>query len=51
MNEEHFLEFDEYLQGEMNVEDKLAFEQQLKDQPDLAMAFETYKELASSFGK
>ncbi|TRX33457.1 tetratricopeptide repeat protein [Flavobacterium sp. ZT3R18] len=45
MNEEHFLEFDEYLQGEMAVEDKLAFEQQLRDQPDLAMAFETYKEL------
>jgi hypothetical protein len=45
MNEEHFLEFDEYLQGEMSVADKLAFEKQLKDQPDLAMAFETYKEL------
>ena len=45
MNEEHFLEFDEYLQGEMTVEDQLAFEQQLKEQPDLAMAFETYKEL------
>lgn len=45
MNEEHFLEFDEYLQGEMTVEDQLAFEQQLKDQPDLAMAFETYKEM------
>jgi hypothetical protein len=45
MNEEHFLEFDEYLQGEMAVEDKLAFEEQLADQPDLAMAFETYKEL------
>jgi hypothetical protein len=45
MNEENFLEFDEYLQGEMSVADKLAFEKQLKDQPDLAMAFETYKEL------
>jgi len=45
MNEEHFLEFDEHLQGEMAVADKLAFEQQLKDQPELAMAFETYKEL------
>jgi hypothetical protein len=45
MNEEHFLEFDEYLQGEMTVEDKLVFEQQLKDQADLAMAFETYKGL------
>lgn len=45
MNEEHFLEFDEYLQGEMAVVDRLAFEQQLKDQPELAMAFETYKEL------
>jgi hypothetical protein len=55
MNEEHFLEFDEYLQGEMAVADKLAFEQQLKDQPDLAMAFETYKELhlhlGNKFGK
>jgi TolA-binding protein len=47
MNEEHFLEFDEYLQGEMAVSDQLTFEQQLKDQPDLAMAFETYKELHS----
>jgi tetratricopeptide (TPR) repeat protein len=45
MNEEHFLEFDEYLQGEMSVADKLVFEQQLKDQPDLAMAFKTYKGL------
>lgn len=45
MNEDHFLEFDEYIQGEMNATDKLTFEQQLKDQPDLAMAFETYKEL------
>ncbi|WP_281323626.1 tetratricopeptide repeat protein [Flavobacterium sp. IMCC34518] len=45
MNEEHFLEFDEYLQGEMTIEEKMAFEQQLKDHPDLAMAFETYKEL------
>jgi hypothetical protein len=45
MNEDHFLEFDEYIQGEMNAADKLTFEQQLKDQPDLAIAFETYKEL------
>jgi tetratricopeptide (TPR) repeat protein len=45
MNEEHFLEFDEYLQGEMTVEEKLVFEQQLRDQPDLASAFETYKGL------
>jgi tetratricopeptide (TPR) repeat protein len=45
MNEEHFLEFDEYLQGEMTIEEKLAFEEQLKEQPDLAMAFETFKEL------
>jgi tetratricopeptide (TPR) repeat protein len=45
MNEEHFLEFDEYLQGEMNADEQLAFEQQLKEQPDLAMTFDTYKEL------
>ncbi|PJJ09799.1 tetratricopeptide repeat protein [Flavobacterium sp. 1] len=45
MNEDHFLEFDEYIQGEMSTADTLAFEQQLKDQPELAMAFETYKEL------
>jgi hypothetical protein len=45
MNEEHFLEFDEYIQGEMSVADKLAFEQQLKEQSELAIAFETYKEL------
>ncbi|WP_281227069.1 tetratricopeptide repeat protein [Flavobacterium aquiphilum] len=45
MNEEHFLEFDEYLQGEMNAGDKLAFEQRLKEEPELKMAFETYREL------
>lgn len=45
MNEEHFLQFDEYLLGEMTVEDKLAFELQLKHRPDLAMAFEIYTEL------
>lgn len=55
MNEEHFLEFDEYLQGEMPDADKLAFEEQLKQEPELAMAFETYKELhlhlENKFGK
>jgi len=55
MNEEHFLEFEEYLKGEMTIEDKLAFEQQLKDQPDMAMAFATYKDLhlhlENKFGK
>jgi tetratricopeptide (TPR) repeat protein len=50
MNEEHFLEFDKYLQGELTVEDQLVFEQQLKDQPALAMAFETYKELYLHLG-
>lgn len=45
MNEDHFLEFDEYIQGDMSSADTLVFEQQLKDQPELAMAFETYKEL------
>lgn len=55
MNEDHFLEFDEYIQGEMPVADKLAFEQQLKEQLELAMAFETYQglhlHLENKFGK
>lgn len=45
MNEENFLKFDEYLQGEMSDGDKLAFENQLKADAEFALAFETYKEL------
>ncbi|CAN1572757.1 hypothetical protein MCETHM1_03376 [Flavobacteriaceae bacterium] len=45
MNEEHFLAFDQYLQGEMTDEDKLIFEEQLKSDPEMASAFETFKDL------
>lgn len=47
MNEEHFLAFDEYLRGEMSDEDKLVFENQLKEDAEFASAFETFKELNS----
>ena len=45
MNEEHFLTFDQYLQGEMTDEDQLIFEEQLKSDPEMASAFETFKDL------
>jgi hypothetical protein len=45
MNEEHFLAFDQYLQGEMTDEDKLIFEEQMKSDPEMASAFETFKDL------
>jgi hypothetical protein len=45
MNEEHFLAFDQYLQGEMTDEDQLIFEEQLKSDPEMASAFETFKDL------
>nr|WP_315194913.1 tetratricopeptide repeat protein [uncultured Flavobacterium sp.] len=47
MNEENFLKFDEYLQGEMTAVDKLAFENQLRADAEFASAFETFKELNS----
>jgi hypothetical protein len=45
MNEERYIIFDQYLQDELSVEDKVKFENQLSEDPELASAFETFKEL------
>lgn len=43
MNEERYILFDQYLQGEMTVEEKKSFEKQLAENPEFASAFETFK--------
>jgi len=45
MKEEHFLAFDEYLRDEMSDDDRLIFENQLKEDAEFASAFETFKGL------
>ena len=45
MKEEHYIVFDQYLQDELSAEDKVKFENQLSEDPELASAFETFKEL------
>ncbi|MFV5697261.1 tetratricopeptide repeat protein [Flavobacterium sp. ZT3R17] len=45
MNEEHYILFDQYLQDELSAEDKVKFENQLSEDPELASAFDTFKEL------
>ncbi len=45
MNEERYILFDQYLQGELNVDERSNFEKQLKEDPELASAFETFKEM------
>jgi hypothetical protein len=45
MNEERYIIFDQYLQDELSVEDKVKFENQLSEDPEFASAFETFKEL------
>ncbi|WP_418264206.1 tetratricopeptide repeat protein [Flavobacterium faecale] len=45
MNEERYLLFDQYLQGELTAVEKKAFEDELKADGDLAIAFENYKEV------
>ncbi|OXB24250.1 hypothetical protein B0A80_06010 [Flavobacterium tructae] len=45
MNEERYILFDQYLQGEMTVEEKNSFEKQLSEDHELASAFETFKEV------
>lgn len=44
MNEERYILFDQYLQGEMTVEEKNSFEKQLSEDSELASEFETFKE-------
>ena len=45
MNEDHYIVFDQYLQDELSAEDKVKFENQLAEDPELASAFDTFKEL------
>lgn len=47
MNEERYILFDQYLQGEMTVEQKDSFEKQLSEDAELASEFETFKEVQS----
>ncbi|MBB4800601.1 tetratricopeptide (TPR) repeat protein [Flavobacterium nitrogenifigens] len=55
MNEERYILFDQYLQGELTVDEKNNFEKQLSEDPTLASAFESFKEmhfqLDNKFGK
>lgn len=43
MNEERYILFDQYLQGEMTVEEKDNFEKQLSEDHELSSEFETFK--------
>ena len=45
MNEERYILFDQYLQGELTVEAKNDFEKQLLEDPEFASEFETFKEM------
>jgi hypothetical protein len=45
MNEERYILFDQYLQGEMTVEEKNSFEKQLSEDHELSSEFETFKEV------
>ncbi|TRX01333.1 tetratricopeptide repeat protein [Flavobacterium gawalongense] len=45
MNEERYIVFDQYLQDELSAEEKVKFEKELSEDPELASAFETFKEL------
>jgi tetratricopeptide (TPR) repeat protein len=45
MNEEKYLQFDQYLQNEMTVEERTLFESQLSKDETLASEFHTFKEM------
>lgn len=45
MNEERYILFDQYLQGEMTVDEKAAFEKQLAEDETLASELETFREM------
>ncbi|MBA4316804.1 MAG: hypothetical protein C0412_00235 [Flavobacterium sp.] len=45
MNEERYILFENYLSNELSAEEKTNFEKQLSEDPELASAFEVYKEL------
>jgi len=54
MNEEQYIVFDQYLQGELSPQAQLTFEKDLAKNRELASAFETFQELqghlANKFG-
>ncbi|KQB38634.1 tetratricopeptide repeat protein [Flavobacterium aquidurense] len=45
MNEERYILFDQYLQGEMTAEEKDSFEQNLSHDHELALEFDTFREV------
>ncbi|NRT16222.1 tetratricopeptide (TPR) repeat protein [Flavobacterium sp. 28A] len=47
MNELNYIVFDQYLQEEMSVEEKLNFEKQLAEDQEMASAFEVFKDMQS----
>ena len=54
MNEERYILFDQYLQGELQVDERADFEKQLLEKPEFASEFETFKsihiQLENKFG-
>ena len=54
MNEERYILFDQYLQGEMTVEERNSFEKEVSQNPEFAAEFRTFKEaleqLENKFG-
>ena len=45
MNEERYLLFDQYLQGEMTVEERNSFEKEVSENPEFAAEFRIFKEV------
>jgi tetratricopeptide (TPR) repeat protein len=45
MNDERYILFENYLSNELSAEEKTNFEKQLSEDPELALAFEIFKEL------
>lgn len=45
MNEERYLLFDQYLQGEMTVEERNSFEKEVSENAEFAAEFRTFKEV------
>ncbi|MCI9845278.1 tetratricopeptide repeat protein [Flavobacterium pectinovorum] len=54
MNEERYILFDQYLQGEMTVEERNSFEKEVSENPEFAAEFITFKnvqvQLENKFG-
>ena len=45
MNEEHYLLFDQYLQGKLTIEERNSFEKEVSENPEFAAEFRTFKEV------